>query len=186
MLSIWQIFHLRLYYYVHFLISQYLPCDKQSMITRVNNKTVSFYMTVQFFFTFESIYIKYLQYGKKIDPIISKYMWPHVFISKFGSYFPCFWLSNWIIFFSLLYVEIVQLIQRWEGAGIYCKLIPDLIKSTPSVMLFPVQYRTKFEILPGELFRKYHRVIIKTDSLYLYSLMVTTSRVFSPGVFPRP
>ena len=76
----------------------------------------------------------------------------------------CFQMRIWIIifivlgyvpgFFSLFYVPIVHLIRRWGGAGIYCKLIPDWIKLTPWRILFSNQYRTKLEILLGEVFQK--------------------------------
>ena len=46
---IWQICHRRLYYYIHFLKSEYLPRDWQSTLLRV--KTGRFYFTRQFYFS---------------------------------------------------------------------------------------------------------------------------------------
>ena len=93
-----------LYYYIHQLISNYLPCFWQSMLISVNNKTF-FILHAIFFFTFESIYlkyIKYLQYGTKSEHRISNNMWPHVFISEVRSYFPCFF-----VFLLGLYILII-------------------------------------------------------------------------------
>ena len=45
-----------------------------------------------YFFTFKSIYLKYLKYIKsrpKFGPIISNNMWPNVFRSEVGLYVPC-------------------------------------------------------------------------------------------------
>ena len=84
------------------------------------------------------------------------------------------------------YVKIFHLIQRWECVVIYCNFIPDSIESTPERILFATQYRTKFVIPLGEVFRKYYRVISKTASIYLDCLIATASRVLSTRVFPRP
>ena len=91
-----------------------------------------------------------------------------------------------LYFLFLSYVAIFHLLWRWEGVGIYCKLIPYWIESTPARILFPTQYRTKLEIPLGELFRKYHRVIRKPDSLSLYDMVENVSRVFSTKFFTRP
>ena len=48
MSSIWRKYHRRLYYYTHFLISQYLPHDQQINLKHVNNNTLSFYKTALF------------------------------------------------------------------------------------------------------------------------------------------
>ena len=50
--------HQRSYYYVHLLISEYLPRDQQITLARINNKTVLFYTAILFFSTFESINLK--------------------------------------------------------------------------------------------------------------------------------
>ena len=55
--------------------------------------------------------------------------------------FHTFWLRTWIIFFFLSYVAIVHLLRRWEGVGIYRKLILGWIKSTPARTLFPARCR---------------------------------------------
>ena len=167
----WQNFHFQSYYYVNFLISQYLPCDLKITIARVIINTVLFYTTV-FFSAFESIYLKYiksLQSGWKFEPSISNDVWPHVFRSEVGLYFPYFWLRIWLIFCFFLYVTIFHLLRRREGIGIYCKLITYWIESNLSRILLPAQYRTKFEILLGEVFQKLHKVIRQTASLYIVS-----------------
>ena len=145
--------HWQSYYYAHFLVSEYLPRDLQSTPVCVKNKTVLFYTKVLFSSTFESIYLKYLQSlqsRKQFEPSISNDMSPH--FSRFGVsiFFGC--IPGFFLFF--LYVAIVHLLQRQEGVGIYCKLVPDWIESIPDRILFPDQYRTKFEIIFGEVFRK--------------------------------
>ena len=80
----------------------------------------------------------------------------------------------------------IALLHLCYCVGIYCKLIPDWIKLTPARILFPAQYRIKLEIILGEVFLKYHRVIRQPASIYLDSLIVTESWVFIPRVFPRP
>ena len=87
---------------------------------------------------------------------------------------------------SLSYVEIFHLLQRWEGVEIHCRLIPNWIKSTTDLIWLPDQYIIKLEILLGEVSLKYHRVIRKPASLYLYCLIETSFSVFSPRVSPRP
>ena len=106
-------------------------------------------------------------------------MWPDVSRSEVGSYFTGFLF----IFFS--YVTILKLIWRQKGFGIHCRLIPNWIESTADRLLFTYQYRTKSEILLGEVFQKYHRVIIQAASLLLDSLIKTASILFSPRVLPR-
>ena len=109
-------FHQRLYYYIWFLIYQYLPPDWQRTLMRVNNKKFLFYTTVLFLLTFKSIYLKFLiflQSGQKLEPRISNDMWPHVFRYEVVSYFPFFCLRTWIIFCFLSYVKIVHLLKIW-------------------------------------------------------------------------
>ena len=92
----------RLYHYVYFLTSQYLPRDWQSTLTPVNNKTDSFYIKFLFYFNSESMYLKHIrsiQYGRKFKPSISNDIWPHILISEVGLYFPWFWLLTWLIYF---------------------------------------------------------------------------------------
>ena len=48
------------------------------------------------------------------------------------------------------------------------------------------EYKTKFEILLGEVFLKYNREIRQQASLYLDSLVETDLISFSTRVFPRP
>ena len=84
-------------------------------------------------------------------------MWQNAFRSNPGSnhiflHFN-FQLRTWFIFCIFFYVLMMQLLQRGEGVGMYCKLIPDWIKSTQARIPFPAQYRTKFEILLGEVFQ---------------------------------
>ena len=45
------------------------------------------------------------------------------------------------------------------NVGIYRGLITDWTSSTPAIIVFPAQYRTKIEILLGKVFRKYHKLI---------------------------
>ena len=109
--SIQQKYHQRSYCYIHFLISEYLLRDLQSTLARVNNKTVLILNNI-IFSTFESIYLKSLQSGKKIEPRISNVMGLHVFRSEFGSYFSYFWLHTWLIFCFFFYVVNFYLIWR--------------------------------------------------------------------------
>ena len=79
------------------------------------HKQILFY-TVVFFFTQESIYLKYLkslQSGRKVKPSILNDMWPHVFSSEVGSYFPCFLVTQFAHFSLFLYVVIVHLLRKW-------------------------------------------------------------------------
>ena len=155
MSSIWQNCHRRSYYYVQFRISFYLPQDWQSTLARVKKKTVLFYTNV--FFLYFRINIS------QISTVSTT--WIQIRAYRIKLYVTtCFKVQIWIIifivlgyvpgFFSLFYVPIVHLIRRWGGAGIYCKLIPDWIKLTPWRILFSNQYRTKLEILLGEVFQK--------------------------------
>ena len=89
----------KLYYCVQFLIHQYVPHDQQSTLTYVKNKTLYIVHDSFVLFTSKSINIKYLQSGRKFEPRISKYMWPHVFRTEVGSYFPSFsvtYLSHYL------------------------------------------------------------------------------------------
>ena len=100
----------------------------------------------RFFSNFEPIHLKYLKYlqsGRKFELGISNDMWLHVFRSKFGSYIFIFLFTclDYILFLS--YVTIFHWIRRWEGVGIYRKLIPGWIESTQAIILFPAQYRTE-------------------------------------------
>ena len=152
--SIRQNCHRRLHYYVHFLISEYLSCDWQSALVHVNNKTVLFYTIVLFFSTFESIYLKYFNlYNPDKKLSLSYQTICHVFISKVGlysSFFSVTYLSS-----TLFLIACGNLHLLWKRlvVGIYCRFITDWIKLTPARILFTAQYRTKFEILPGEVFQ---------------------------------
>ena len=152
MSSIRQKIHQMLYYYVHVLISKYLPRDRQGMLTCVNNNTVLFYTPVLFLFTFESIHLKYIKYpqsGKKLSLEYQKIFDDMFSDLKSVHTLHVFWFRNWFIYFFFSYVEIVNFLRRREGVGIYFKLIPGWIKSTPDTILFTDHYITKFEILPG-------------------------------------
>ena len=63
--------------------------------------------------------------------------------TKSDHYFHIFGLRTWLIFYFFMYVAIFHLLWRYEGVGIYCKLIPDWIESTPERIWSPAQYRTK-------------------------------------------
>ena len=150
-------YHWRLYYCLNHLISEYLPRDWQNTLASVNNKKILFYTKVLFSSTFKSTYLKYFKYlqsGRKFKPSISNDMWPNVSRSKVRSYFIYFWLCTWIIFCFFSYVEIVHLLWRLESVVIYYKLIPYWIESTTSRILFTALYRTKSEILLGEVLKK--------------------------------
>ena len=64
-----------------------------------------------------------------------------------------FQLCTWFILCFLLYVVIIHFLWRGEGSVIYCKLIPGWIELTRAWISFPAQYRTKIEILLGEVFQ---------------------------------
>ena len=88
---------------------------------------------------------------------ISNKMWQNAFRSypESNHIFLCctFQLRTYFIFCFFSYVVIIHLLQRGGGVGIYCKLIPNWIKSTRTWMSFTAQYRTNFEILLGEVFQ---------------------------------
>ena len=73
---------------------------------------------------------------------------------KLDHTFNIFLFGTWIIFWFFSYVEIVHIILECKGVEIYCKLISGWIESNPSRIFFPTQYKTKLEILLGELFLK--------------------------------
>ena len=52
-----------------------------------------FILYERFLFAFKSIHLKYLKSGPKFDHIISNDMSPHIFISKFKTQFPCFFVT---------------------------------------------------------------------------------------------
>ena len=95
--------HRRLYYYINLLISEYPSRDRQSTIIHFNNKTVLFYTTVWFLFTFESMYLKYIkspQSGQKFEPRISNDMWPHFSDTKLDHTFHVFGYVLFLYFVS--------------------------------------------------------------------------------------
>ena len=188
MSSIQQIRQQRSYYYVYLFIYKYPTCDWQITLTRVNNNKI-FILHDNFFFNFKLIYI---------SNISSLYNTENNWANNLKQYVTaCFQIRSWFIlsiFFDyvpglyiyfFLCVEIFHLLQIRVGVRIYCKLIPDWIKLTPSRILLTSQYITKSEILLGEVFRKYHRVNRKTASLYFDYLIATASIVFSPRLLPK-
>ena len=108
---------------------------------------------------------------------------------KSDHIFSYFWLCTWFIYFFLSCVVIVHLLQIQEGAGIYCKLNPNWIKSTQARILFLSQYRTgiqnQIRYTTWRNISKYHRLIRQQASLYFYSLIETASWLFITRVFPR-
>ena len=177
-------FHRR--YYVDFLIYEYLSHGQQSTLAIDATK-----ITLSVFSTFKSIYLKYLKYlqsGRKFELSISNDMWSYFFRYKAGSFIFIFSVTFLVyIFFS--YVSIVHLLWRREGFGIYCKFIPDWIKSTWAIILFYAQYRTgiqnQFRNTIWIIISKYHILIRQKASLYLDSFISNASWIFSPIVFPR-
>ena len=121
--------------------------------------TRRFYFTRQFcFYLISNGYISKISNIYNPDKnlsLASQTIWDHLFSDpKSDHTFHIFWLCTWLIYIFFLYVAILHLLQIWEGVGIYCKLIIDRFKSTPSRRLFTIQYRTKTEILLEEVFRK--------------------------------
>ena len=90
-----------------------------------------------------------------------------------------------LILWTFLVVGVFQHALTPWFVVIYCKLIPNWIKFPPDRKLFPSQYRTKLEILLGELFQKHYRVIRQPASLYLDYFIKTASILFSTRVFTR-
>ena len=136
------------------------------------------------FSNFESIYFKYLkslQSGSKYELIISNKMWQNVFRSEFVSYIFIFLVTYLVYIFLFLYVVIIHLLWWQDGVGIYCKLIPNWIILTQERILFTTQYRT---VIQNQI--RNTTWIRKQASLYLDSLIATSSIVFSPRVFHRP
>ena len=63
------------------------------------------------------------------------------------------------VFFK--WMETVKIpVSKVYDVGIHYKLILDWIESTLPRILFPAQYITNLKILPGEIFQKYHRLIM--------------------------
>ena len=111
-------YHWWLYYYVHFLISEYLPHDRQSMLAHFNNKTVLFYTAV-FLYTLESIHLKYLkslQSVHKFELIISNDMWPHVFRYEVGSYIYSYYFVTYLSYILFLFVcgNFTLTLKKWR------------------------------------------------------------------------
>ena len=79
-------------------------------------------------------------------------------------------------------MEIVHSLCRKEGVGIQCTLILGWIKLTADRIISSAQHKTKSEILLGEVIQKQQRVIRQPASLLLDYSIVTSSRVFSPGL----
>ena len=75
-------------------------------------------------------------------------------------------------------------------AGIYYKLIPDWIESARARILFPAQYRTRIQNQiqnnTWRIISKYHRVISKQASLYLYYWLQLHPRSLSLESFLYP
>ena len=98
-----------------------------------------------------------------------------------------FWLRIWFTFCFFSYVVIFHLIWRREGAGIYCPFIPNWIKLTRSIILFTAQYRTGIQNqvrnTTWRIILKQNRIIRHQVLIYLDSLILTESWVFSPRVF---
>ena len=132
------------------------PVINKACLSVSKNKRVLFYMAF-FFSPFKSIYLKYLKYlqsGPKFELIMSNDMWPHVSRYEVGSYFSYFLVTYLAHIYIFLNLALVHLLRGWEYVGIYCKFIPNWIKLTQAIILFPAQYITKLEILLGEVFRK--------------------------------
>ena len=173
-------------YYLHSLISHYLPCDWQSKLMHVSNNIYLFF--TRYFFLFVQIHLS------QIFTILTK-IWAYDFKQYVTACFhilSCiiisifFWLRTCLIYILFAYVTIFCIIWRQEGVRIHYKSIPEWIKLTQAIIILPTQYRTKFEIPFGEVFWKYNRVVRQPASLYLDSLIKTSSCVFSHSIFTRP
>ena len=91
--------------------------------------------TDAFSWFFKSIYPKYLNlYNLNKDLSLSSQTKCNNIFSDLGVglYIFTFFsqLRTWFVFYFFFYVVIIHLHWRGEGAGIYCKLIPDSTKST--------------------------------------------------------
>ena len=53
-----------------------------------------------------------------------------------------------------LQISLVLSFMKMGGAGIYFKFIIDWIESSPDILIFSTHFRTKFEMLLGEIFKK--------------------------------
>ena len=144
------------------------------------------------------------------DSLIFLYFWINIFqIFTISTIRTKFWalhlkryvttyfqIRSWIIlsmffgyllglyFLSSCMWQLSTYFEKGGGVGLYCKLVPDWTKSTLARILFLAQYTTRFEILPGEVFLKYHRLLRQTASLYFDSLIATAYKVFVTRVFP--
>ena len=121
---------LNFYYYVHSLIYYYLTLDRQIILSNgIRPSTRRFYFTQQFFIYFQiriSQISRSLQSRKKMTICVQ--IRSRIILSMVFGY---------ILGLIGLYTVIFHLLRGWGGVGIHCKLIPDLIESTPSKILFP-------------------------------------------------
>ena len=102
-------------------------------------------------------------------------MWPHVFRSEVESY-SSYFLVNYLSYILFLLVRGNCTINLKMGRCSNLLLVDSQLNQTDfrkNIISCPIQ--NKIEIL----------LIIKTASLYLYSLIETASKVFIPTVFPE-
>ena len=135
-----QTFDFRLYYCNHFLIYQYLHHDfiKNSHTCR----RFLFYTKVLFFFTSESIYLKYpkfLQFRRKLS-LAPQTICEHMFSDLNSDHtFHVFWLHVWFIYFPS-FVAIVHLFWVWNDIVYPIKVDSQLnqINSSQNIIFQPI------------------------------------------------
>ena len=136
-------------YYVNLLIFEYISCNQQGRL--VIDGTGSWSMKRKISLTglidFSNHDISNIsnlyKSERKFELSISNEMWQKISDPESDHIFHIFQLHTWFIYIYFLYVVIIHLLRRGNHIGIYCKLIPDWIKSTRAQILFPAQYRAK-------------------------------------------
>ena len=157
-----------LYFYFHFLISHYIPCYWQITLTTVINKTVLFHTTV--FYLRSNPYILHISNIYNPDQhssLASQTICDQMFSDpKLYHNFHVFHLHAWLICIS----SCMWQFYTYFKDGKVLKYIVTLFLSESNWLqpeyYFPPNNKT-IEILLGEVFRIYHRVIRQPVSIYL-------------------
>ena len=128
-------------YYINILVSGYLLFNWQErlVIDEAESRSMEQKRYRRVLSILKSWYLKYSKYlesESKFKLSISKKMWQHVFRSAVRSYIFIFLGYIPGLYFFSLYVVIIHLLRRGEGAEIYCPLILDWIESTQAQILF--------------------------------------------------
>ena len=119
------------------------------------SKTRRFYLTWHFFsyFRIKISKISNLYNLDENSSLASKTICDHIFSGlKSDHNFNIFGYVPVLYIFSSCMWQFSSSFE--DGVGIYRKFVPDWIKSTRARILFPAKYRTKFEIILGEIFLK--------------------------------